>query len=172
MGKFYAGIGSRKTPTAICTKMGVCAKHLANAGYTLRSGGAKGADVAFSSAIESTGLLQIYLPATRFNGFVHDGLNVLGPPKDDARKLAKKFHPNWSGLSDLGRDFMARNCYQVLGVDLETPVEFILCWTPGGKITGGTGQALRMAQEYEIPVVNFATETDDFISDFITSKGS
>jgi hypothetical protein len=40
----------------------------------------------------------------------------------------------------------------VLGLDLETPSKFIICWTKNGKGQGGTGQALRIAKEYGIPI--------------------
>ena len=41
-----------------------------------------------------------------------------------------------------------------LGPHLIEPVAFILCWTPDGLVTGGTGQALRLAKDYMIPVCN------------------
>ncbi len=49
---------------------------------------------------------------------------------------------------------MARNAMQALGPALNDPAKMIVAWTPGGQITGGTGQALRMAQSYGIPVRN------------------
>jgi len=42
----------------------------------------------------------------------------------------------------------------LFGKDLNTPVEFIVCWTKSGKVTGGTGQALRIAKYYDIKVYN------------------
>ena len=60
---------------------------------------------------------------------------------------------------------MARNAMQVLGPNLDDPSAFIVCWTPdasdGSKTspkTGGTGQALRIAHEYKIPVYNLADD--------------
>ncbi len=43
---------------------------------------------------------------------------------------------------------------QVLGPDLKSPSSMVVAWTPGGAVTGGTGQALRMAETYQIPVRN------------------
>ena len=37
----------------------------------------------------------------------------------------------------------------------ETPVEFVVCYTKGGKRTGGTGQALRLAEILSIPIYDF-----------------
>ena len=53
---------------------------------------------------------------------------------------------------------MARNCHQVLGQDLKTPVDFIVCWTKDGGESGGTGQALRIARDLNIPVYNLYFE--------------
>lgn len=50
----------------------------------------------------------------------------------------------------------ARNCYQVLGADLRTPTQFVICWTPRGSGEGGTGQALRIAKAYNIPIFDLA----------------
>ena len=47
---------------------------------------------------------------------------------------------------------MARNALQVLGTDGQTPVDFIMCWTPNGSGSGGTGQAIRIARALNIPV--------------------
>jgi hypothetical protein len=49
---------------------------------------------------------------------------------------------------------MARNSFQVLGEDLETPATCVICWTPGGKGDGGTGQALRIARHYDVPIID------------------
>jgi len=169
---YYAGIGSRKTPEDVCRKMLAAGRAMAGLGFILRSGGAGGADESFESGVNlysqqhdvplST-LQEIYLP---WKGFRKNQSHLYGSHKE-ARLMAKEYHPNWSIVSCAGRDFHARNCYQILGRDLQTPSAFVLCWTPGGRITGGTGQALRLAQDHNIPILNFAVEDDDTISDFI-----
>jgi hypothetical protein len=63
-----------------------------------------------------------------------------------------------------GKSLMARNSHQVLGADLRSPVDFVVCWTPDScesettraPITGGTGQAIALADRWGIPVVNLA----------------
>ena len=45
-----------------------------------------------------------------------------------------------------------RNACQILGMDGETPVSMVICWTPKGLRTGGTGQALRIAEAFNIPI--------------------
>lgn len=52
MMKIYAGIGSRKTPKKILEQMRNISSFLAKEGYTLRSGGADGADSAFEDGCD------------------------------------------------------------------------------------------------------------------------
>ena len=49
---------------------------------------------------------------------------------------------------------MARNAMQVLGQTMNQPAKMVVAYTPGGQVIGGTGQALRMAQAYQIPIRN------------------
>lgn len=154
MNKVYAGIGSRATPSPILSLFARLARRLENRGYLLRSGGAIGADTAFEMGVLLADHKEIFLPWKGFNNST-SALHYIGAP---AITMASEFHPNWNALKPAGRKFMARNCYQVLGLDLKSPVDFIICWTPGGLVYGGTGQALRIAQEYKIPVINFGGE--------------
>ena len=50
---YYAGVGSRETPQDVLKIMWKIGKHLADKGYTLRSGGARGADAAFENGCDS-----------------------------------------------------------------------------------------------------------------------
>jgi hypothetical protein len=145
--KYYAGIGSRETPIELKETIKIIVEHLNNKDYTLRSGGAPGADSFFE---EYSTKKEIFLPWKDFNG--ND--SPLHKPSFDSYDMAKKYHPNWGRLSLGARKLMARNCHQVLGHDLKTPVEFIVCWTKDGGETGGTGQALRMGETMGIPIYN------------------
>lgn len=138
---YYAGIGSRETPPEILSLMTRIAEKLSSMGYILRSGGAPGADTAFEFGSDPE-KMEIFLPWKGFEG----NLSPLWGPSDAAMLLGAEFHPAWDGLSDGSKRMHARNCHQVLGSDLETPVSFVICWTQGGKATGGTGQALRIAE--------------------------
>lgn len=145
--KYYTGIGSRETPHQIFSVINTVAKLLQSRGYILRSGGADGADAFFETGISNK---EIYLPWKYFN----NNTSTLYTITDDALKLASKYHPNWNILSDAAKKIMARNCYQVLGYDLNTPSEFVICWTKDGKASGGTGQSIRLATACDIPVYN------------------
>ena len=153
----YAGIGSRNTPADIILKMSLTARHFRLQGYTLYSGGAKGADSAFEAFAGD--LKKIFLPYDGFNGRKIDNIRYFGYT-EEAWKMASFYHPNWKNLSQPAKRFHARNCHQVLGLDLQSPVDFVYCYTEGGKLVGGTAQALRIANDHNIEVHNFGTNYD------------
>lgn len=156
---YYTGVGSRSTPPEMLGLMTRIAASLEKRGYILRSGGAGGADTAFASGCSAR---EIYLPWSGFNGV--EGI-VLPMPKE-AAALASKLHPNWANLSQGAQKLMSRNSHQVLGTDLKTPSEFVVCWTSDGaetgpetgRATGGTGLAIRLAHQNNVPVFNLGRE--------------
>lgn len=160
--KIYSGIGSRETPSAILLDMMKIATHLEGIGWMLRSGGANGADTAFANGCANR---MIYLPWKGYNG-LQLGYQTKVGVSAEAIEIAKKFHPAWDKLTRGGQALHARNAYILLGEKLDSPSDLVICWTPGGKITGGTGQALRMAQAYNVPVINLYDKTIDDVVDF------
>src|SRR4051812_10381420 len=162
----YAGIGSRRTPGDIFELMVECARLLASRGWTLRSGGAKGADTAFANgAYLWAPKVELYLPFHRYNGHQYARLYS---PTDAAYRMAERYHPVWGRLEAPARTLMARNCHVILGPELDDPVSRIICWTPDGTLdgqgpdSGGTGHALRVAAG-EAPaakVTNLARQED------------
>ena len=139
MSNSYAGIGSRETPVNVLGYMRSCAAQLERLHYTLRSGGASGADTAFA------------------NGCTAKTIFRANDATPDAIKTVKVFHPAPHLLTPFVTKLHARNAMILLGADLNDPVQFVLCWTPGGRVTGGTGQGLRIALHHKIPIVNMAT---------------
>lgn len=151
----YAGIGSRETPMDVIALMRDIGAICAKLGHTLRSGAAPGADSAFEAGCDvSGGLKEIYIPWEGFQQRRSTERGVHAGVSDEAMKLASQHHPNWSACSRGARALHARNCYQVLGLDLATPVDRIFCWTPRGEGGGGTGQALRLAIFLGIEIVD------------------
>ncbi|MGI4814750.1 MAG: hypothetical protein ACRYGG_15665, partial [Janthinobacterium lividum] len=125
----YAGIGARATPSFSINIMNKFGKFMGSNGHVLRSGAAYGADAAFEKGCdEAQGMKEIFIPWKGFN----DSLSELFDVSIGASNLAKKFHPAWSKLSQGGQKLMARNCYQLLGYDLNTPSDFVVCWTKDG----------------------------------------
>lgn len=168
MTKYFAGVGSRNTPqdvgeyiiTRICPV-------LVKEGFILRSGGAEGADTFFEEGYRRfKGDMEIYLPWKNFN----DNYSNLYDVSEEAMDIASQFHPAWDMLSRGARALQARNVYQVLGKDLNTPSSFVMCWTADGiesgkttVKTGGTGQALRIAIKRGIPIINLGKKHNENI---------
>lgn len=165
--KIFAGIGSRPkpgkpVPPAVLTLAASLSSALEGQGYTLRSGAAAGMDEAFESGWRGSENKEIYLPWHKFNK--HPSKLVLDNVSSEmwvkAFDLAKEYHPNWDAVSPRAGLLLARNGFQILGQDLETPVDFVLCWTWDGGDSGGTGQAIRIARANMIPVFNLANLED------------
>lgn len=149
----YAGVGSRQTPSHILKLMEEVANELEQLGYTLRSGGADGADLAFEAGVQSR--KEIFLKDVKVGS------------KELA--VAREIHPNPLAMDNSFNpaatwNTMARNTNQIFGKNLDTPVDFVLAWTPDNltdyrkrsRQSGGTGQAIDMASRKGIPVINMA----------------
>lgn len=150
---YYSGIGSRETPYEVCKWMYRIASKLSKKNFILRSGGADGADTFFEDG--SNGICEIYLPWFRFN----DSESTLFNVSDAALETVDQFHPAPSRLSNAARKLHARNAQIILGSDLKTPSEFVVCWTKHGLTSGGTAQGIRIAQAYNVPIVNLGCIT-------------
>jgi predicted NAD-dependent protein-ADP-ribosyltransferase YbiA (DUF1768 family)/adenylate kinase family enzyme len=156
----YAGIGSRQTPPEALAQMTELAKELDARGYTLRSGGAEGADTAFESGATKKEI---------FKGFDQAG--------EIEKKIAHEIHPNLKGAMESSQkrataagkngersawaveNLMARNTNQIFGKNLDTPSDFVVFYakeTNGIRPEGGTGQAVEMARLKGIPTINLA----------------
>lgn len=161
----YAGVGSRQTPEPILQIMEKIGRRLAERGFLLRTGGAKGADQAFELGARATGgAVEVFLPWPGYNGYGLEAGVYRGPLSTEAFQLAQEVHPAWANLSSGVRKLHARNMHQILGPSLDNPVRFVICWTLDGAETeaecsldtGGTGTAIRLASRYGIPVINLS----------------
>ncbi len=158
MSSYYAGVGSREAPQDILAKMQEIGKYLAQHDWTLRSGGADGADKAFEQGCdEAVGQKEIYLPWKNFNNSSSNLYSIT----IDALELASTIHPAWLKLSQGAQKLHARNCYQVLGAELNKPATLLICWTKNGKEVGGTRTAIILARRHNIRVINLAIEEFD-----------
>lgn len=166
----YAGIGSRETPEAILRLMWLIGATLAANGFTLRSGGAPGADTAFEEGVKD-GPKEIYIPWSNFNGKkFRDGALIpfQNEYAEEAMKIAEAFHPNWKACSQGAKNLHTRNVAQVLGPDLQKPSKFIVCWTKNASGQGGTGQALRIAKAHNIPIFDLGREPERVAQELAT----
>lgn len=161
MKRYYAGIGARKTPFPVLQFMEKVAEALEKQGWILRSGGAEGADSAFERGVKAMENKQIF----RANQ----------PICEAAFATVDRYHPSPDRLGTFPRRLMARNAYQVLGPDfgktgenLQPPSSMVICWTPDGCRrhserlygTGGTGQAISIADDKGIKVFNLRNQED------------
>lgn len=170
MKQAYAGIGARTTPPDVLAAMERIAAGLATYGWTLRTGGARGADTAFEKGARSVqGACEVFLPWNGYNPDFEPGKKpdpkakrwdsqpgVVAPTDDElerAASVALKVWPTeipWDRMKSGARKLQARNSFQVLGRSLSTPVTFVVYWAED-DYAGGTAQALRLARHYGIP---------------------
>ena len=162
--KYYAGIGSRNTPTDVLGLMTEIAEYMAHNSYCLLSGGASGADSAFEKGATQVpnAKREIYLPWDGFNGRMIDNITVFSGVTQQSMQVAEYYHPNWGACGSTARKLMARNTFQILDEYLLPRAALVVCWTPDGanrettRSTGGTGQAIRIAVGNGIRVYNLA----------------
>ena len=170
---YYAGIGSREIPEEIKALFETIGYELAKLGFVLRSGAANGSDSAFENGCNKvSSKKEIWLPWKGFNG--SDSKNIVCDPR--AFAVAKLFHPNWEALSDAAKKLMARNSHQILGKELNREIisSFVVCYTKNGAGAGGTGQAIRIARHYGIPIFDAggAADLNKFEKEVLTYANS
>ena len=165
--KIYTGVGARSTPNEMLDIIQSVASVLGKQGWVLRSGGADGADSAFETGCDAVqGSKKIYIPWNGFNGRHQDGQSVLTldqGDRDGAVALVKDVHPAYGMLSRGALALHSRNTYQVLGLHLDTPSHFLLCYAPVDKYgvpKGGTRTSWMLAQMFDIPCYNLSNDRD------------
>lgn len=158
MREFYSGIGSRETPEHIQKLMTEIAEILERRKFILRSGGSKGADLAFENGV------NLYKEIFYTEGYRVNGGEMQTYPKNDwgfATNIFKKYHPSKGKIrSPKSINLLTRNTFQIFGIGDTMNSSFVICYTPDGAETyttfdtGGTGQCIRIANDYNIPVYN------------------
>lgn len=166
---FYTGIGSRSTPKPVLQLMRKIGYVMAMRGYTLRSGGAEGADTAFADGwgdawVTDAGphgskfKAEIYLPWEGFNDqySTTEGNILVQGEWEQANKIAASIHPNWDNCKSTVKRLHARNIFQVLGKNLNLPSSCVIFYAEpeGDSVKGGTRTAVELAKREGIPVYN------------------
>ena len=160
----------------------VCMR-LAQLGVTFTSGlcelGMDGiAQKAYSKAVDLG-----YANETQFEVYVADNYNIRKstlPRKHlaivrnksliaETERIASEVHPAWDKCNEWSRGMHSRNCHQILGYDLKSPVDAVVCWTPKGNVQGGTATAIRIAMKNNIPVFNLGRFDKDVVIQEIKS---
>lgn len=165
--RVYAGIGSRKSTPQVNATCALTAEELEEQGWFLRSGHADGCDVSFEMGVNKA--MEIHLPWSGYNNAHHGWPYIVPKATPEVAQIAAAHHPVWSRLSDPVKLLMCRNVTIILGPELEKPAEMVICWTPDGGASGGTGHGIRVANAYGIPVFNFALKEDqERLCQFVT----
>ncbi|MDB4311943.1 hypothetical protein N9937_00795 [bacterium] len=189
MTQYYTGVGARGTPPEAMKQLQAIGYVLKDLGVILRSGGALGADTAFWEGVvewykgindvSSKRPEGIYLPWEGFNGY--NTWNQWGCFKtveqmgveQEARNIASVIHPAWYRCREGAQKMHSRNVLQVLGDDLKTPSDLLVCWAEvdhAGIPKGGTATAWNLAVREGIPCFNINVDghselLEEFISD-------
>lgn len=87
----------------------------------------------------------------------------------ETERIASEVHPAWDKCNEWARGMHSRNCHQILGYDLKSPVDAVVCWTPNGNVQGGTRTALMIAMREGIPVFNLGRSDKDAVLQEIKS---
>lgn len=144
----YTGVASRETPASILQLMTAIAQKLESQGWVLRTDDSKGADAAFAAHVN---LKQIYS--------VSDVLKVSPSVYQLAQTDFYDLHPNSAACNahaQYVRHLHMRSGLGLLGTNYNEPSKFVICWAPNTQVTGSTGQTIRLANKYNIPVFNLA----------------
>ena len=153
----YAGIGARATPAGVLADMKTMAGWLARTDWHLSSGGADGADSAFAAGAPVQ-QRTIWLPWRGYNGHRGPDCRVLSAAAMAAcMEVGAPLHPAWERCSPAVRKLHARNAAVLLGETLDRPVDAVVCWTAEGRVAGGTGMGIRIAEAHGIPVLNLGS---------------
>ncbi len=135
----YAGIGSRETPYLVMRLMTEMASSMEKTGWLLRTGGARGADMAFMDGVKNKDHKDVFYASDATEKAIHH---------------ASLYHRNWNACSDYAKKLHGRNSMIILGPHLNSPVDIVFCWTPNGSGSGGTGQAKRVAVALHIDILD------------------
>lgn len=174
--KYYAGIGSRKTPKEILLREQRIAEKLRDKGYGLRSGHAKGADQAFERG-SIGGNNEVIKPSKNFewqsdlpgyNKYINYDENL----EDDKlykeilqQILTERHYKNLMNSNPYVQKLILRDMQQILGDPQGTnPSKFVLYSAPqkGEDVLGGTGYATKLAKERGIPTFNLMNNDGSF----------
>jgi hypothetical protein len=157
--KYYTGVGSRKTPLPVIKGMEEFAFGMAERlpDYTLRSGGAQGADSAFyRGCVEGGGSSEIWSPR-------HEHVVEHEWARDFASLLCWERPLNT--MKPFIQTLIIRNMYQVFGEDGNSPSDFLIYWCPGNPLgkgfeSGGTRYAVRAAHAAGVELFRLKAEGD------------
>lgn len=143
--KYYTGTGIVQVSKSMKETILAIAKYLSDQGYTLRTGLSKGMDAAFIEGSDSVSL------------FTYEGENTNGADAficeetDFIKRDLKENYLTLGALTKVARQRVVRSYYELLGEDLNTPSEFLVCYDPCEGVVNYTH---RLANRLGIKVYN------------------
>jgi hypothetical protein len=167
----YAGFSAPDTPPEVLNFMSRLSSRLEEIGFVLRSRGADGADSAFDDGCENK---EIFLPWPGFN----DKESEFDSPTSEALRVMEVLHGDWQQLKQGAQRLLACNSHVILGADMRSPADFVVCWTNDGaeksrsfgRSTWEPNLAIDLADRFGIPVFNLKNRgAVDRLKEWITS---
>lgn len=172
--KYWTGVGSRGVTPEIAELQYNIGARMAQLGYTLLSGGAKGSDMNFHKGVCSVDATKavIYLPWSGFNSELisqipNYALSCYVVPDKLQISVARNYYlmtgiiPWFDKMRKQGsQEFHGRNYYQVFHNETtEAPPPSKVCIyaapeTHKGEVSGGTRSAVMIARQERIPTYN------------------
>lgn len=181
MYRAYAGTGDGKTPDDVLEQFSSIAARLSELGYTTRVNAEKPVSNYFErNALEK----EVYLPWNKFEiqgeKFESKFSKVTPAAVETMGEFYQAFKgKDWDQLSDGVKKIISRNAHMLLGSDLKTPVDFLICWTMDGAEkrkdvsarTWFSGPIIALASAKRIPVFNLKNpdamkRLNDFLEEY------
>ena len=162
MNKIYTGIGSRDVTEEEFRQMLHLSTTLGNSRYTLRSGGAGGADTAFElGCAVAQGEAEIYIPWKGFGKKCQNPNSKRYIPSEDKFEEAKSYLlengviPWFERMKQGAQKLHARNYYQCIGMGVVSDF-MIYCAEDdkNGTPKGGSRTAIMLARSLDVPTYN------------------
>lgn len=163
---YYTGIGSRSTPLDMQHTMTEVAMHMAQQGWMLRTGATSAADKAFE--VGSGGLNEIYVPWSGWQD--RPGISSLTTESDKLARDVWEFRKGnnlismeeterwgsveWDDLHPGTKGLFAKCMCMLLGKNLDSPSDALICWTPMCNVVGISAHSISLALMRNIPVIN------------------
>lgn len=177
MKSIYAGVGSRALSEEGKALIHHVATALAKGGAVLRTAGAEGSDEEFEKACDAAqGQKQIILPWKGYNS----NKSTVALCLESIQAKVAELIPQHKELERGHLRLIATGIPPVLGVELDMPADFVVCWTADGcncaatrtKATGWTGIAIVAAERAGIPVFNLGGSTGYMqLQEYLRTRG-
>lgn len=147
----YAVSGSRNLPNAVKSKFKRIASFLERKGITVRTNSSEGVGGIVEDSLSDRENHSQWMRS----GSVAN--NYWASTTERAKTIAKQLMPNLEGAE---LDKVAASVYQVLGTDLDTPVDFVIAYSPKDQ-PNRDAEVIQLAEKLNIPVFNLADGNAD-----------